>query len=180
MSERLSSCAWRIDHPEFEYPLFTIDHGQANAWIEQGVEVIALHGREAVMSATPATIAEAKSEGEHVPTEEHPLGALELTQSFKGNASETARALGVPRRVVVRAVLLVAAERDWLISLWETALISLSQRERLAVLLNLLPTVQGRPLRAADVRTTGQTRPEHVHLQCRGHVRVPGIDESSV
>lgn len=100
------------------------------------------------------------------------IDALALTQAFNGNASATARSLGLPRKVVIKAVQCVVAERDWLLSLWEADAISRSQCERLAVLLGLLPAeVMGRPLRAEDVRTVAQTLPGPVDLQaaCSSH-----------
>ena len=107
------------------------------------------------------------------------IDALALTQAFNGNASATARSLGLPRKVVIKAVQCVVAERDWLLSLWEADAISRSQCERLAVLLGLLPAeVMGRPLRAEDVRTVAQTLREPVHPQCDGHVRAPGTGRS--
>ncbi len=114
------------------------------------------------------------------------IDALALTQAFNGNASATARALGLPRKVVIKAVQCVVAERDWLLSLWEADAISRSQCERLAVLLGLLPAeVMGRPLRAEDVRTVAQTLSETacgvtsvaqvvMDLLPDGHVRMTG------
>jgi len=49
---------------------------------------------------------------------ERTLDAQAITAAFAGNASATARALQVPVKVVIKAVQLVTAERDWLLSLW--------------------------------------------------------------
>ena len=87
------------------------------------------------------------------------LDAQAITISFEGNASATARVLRVPSKVVIKAVQLVSAERDWLLSLWEAGVICRSQCERLAVLLDLCPLDSHRPLQAEDVRKVAQTRP---------------------
>lgn len=93
------------------------------------------------------------------PAEKHELSALALMQAFAGNASATAHELGVPRKVVIKAVQHVAAERDWLLSLWGAGVISRLQCERLAVLLDLLPPDLGLTPQAADVRKVAQTLP---------------------
>jgi len=107
------------------------------------------------------------------------LDAQAITVAFAGNASATARELCVPVKVVIRAVQLVTAERDWLLSLWEAGVICRLQCERLAVLLDLCPLASKRPLQAEDVRKAAQTQPEPVHLQCDVHARVPGTGQSS-
>lgn len=113
------------------------------------------------------------------PAEKHELCALALMQAFAGNASATAHELGVPRKVVIKAVQHVAAERDWLLSLWGAGVISRLQCERLAVLLDLLPPDLGLTPQAADVRKVAQTLPGPGHLQCGGCARACGFGESS-
>ena len=110
---------------------------------------------------------------------ERALDAQAITTAFAGNASATARELGVPRKVVIKAVLFVTAERDWLLSLWGAGVICRSQCERLAVLLDLSPVDSHRFLQAEDVRKAAQTLPGPGHLQCGGCVRACGCAESS-
>lgn len=88
------------------------------------------------------------------------LDAQVITAAFTGNASANARTLGVPVKVVIRAVQMVTAERDWLLSLWEAGEICRSQCERLAALLDLCPLDAHRPLQAEDVRKAAQTLPD--------------------
>ena len=61
-----------------------------------------------------------------------------VTRGFSGNGLQAAHEMALPVPVVYRAVRLVAAERDWLISLQAAGVISESQLERLAVLQGLL------------------------------------------
>ena len=107
------------------------------------------------------------------------LDAQAITAAFAGNASATARELGVPCKVVIKAVLFVVAERDWLLSLLDAGVICRSQCERLAVLLDLLPPDLGLTPQAADVRKVAQTLPGPGHLQCGGCARACGFGESS-
>lgn len=108
------------------------------------------------------------------------LDAQAITIAFEGNASATARVLRVPSKVVIKAVQLVSAERDWLLSLWEAGVICRSQCERLAVLLDLCPLDSHRPLQAEDVRKVAQTLPAHAHLRSHERVRVLGTGKSSL
>lgn len=107
------------------------------------------------------------------------LDAQAISVAFAGNASATARALRVPCKVVIKAVQLVAAERDWLLTLWEAGAISRSQCARLAELLDLFPSDSGFAPQAADVRKAAQTLPEHVRLQRGERVRAPGTGRPS-
>jgi hypothetical protein len=107
------------------------------------------------------------------------LDAQAITAAFAGNASATARELGVPCKVVIKAVLFVVAERDWLLSLWEAGVICRSQCEQLAVLLDLCPVDSPRRPQAEDVRKVAQTLPGPGHLQCGGCARACGFGESS-
>ena len=113
------------------------------------------------------------------PLKRDALDAPAITVAFAGNASATARELCVPVKVVIKAVLLVTAERDWLLSLWEAGAICRSQCERLAALLDLCPLGLSRPLLAADVRKVAQTLPERVHLQSGGGALPRGTSQSS-
>ncbi|WP_312593956.1 hypothetical protein [Comamonas terrigena] len=102
-----------------------------------------------------------------------------VAHGFSGNGLQAAREMALPVPVVYHAVRLVAAERDWLISLQAAGVISESQLARLVVLQGLLcrPEEEGPPIPA--VRTVGQTPLGHAHLQPRGHAGVPGKGGSS-
>lgn len=110
---------------------------------------------------------------------ERTLDAQVITAAFTGNASANARTLGVPVKVVIRAVQLVVAERDWLLSLWEAGAICRSQCERLAVLLDLCPLASNRPLQAEDVRIAAKKLPVPVHLQSDACALQPGTSQST-
>lgn len=98
---------------------------------------------------------------------------------FSGDGLQAAREMVLPVPVVYRAVRLVAAERDWLISLQAAGVISESQLVRLAVLQGLLCRPEEEGLPTPVVRTVGQTLLGHAHLQCRGHAGAPGKGGSS-
>ena len=112
------------------------------------------------------------------PLKRDALDAPAITVAFAGNASATARELCVPVKVVIKAVMLVTAERDWLLSLWEAGAICRSQCERLAVLVDLFPGWVPAPI-AQAVRTAAQTPPGPVHQQSGGGALPRGTSQSS-
>lgn len=67
-----------------------------------------------------------------------------VAHGFSGNGLQAAREMQLPVPVVYRAVRLVAAERDWLISLQAAGVISELQRARLAELQGLLASSEER------------------------------------
>jgi hypothetical protein len=67
-----------------------------------------------------------------------------VAHGFSGNGLQAAREMALPVPVVYRAVRLVAAERDWLISLQAAGVISELQRARLAELQGLLASSEER------------------------------------
>lgn len=67
-----------------------------------------------------------------------------VAHGFSGNGHQAAREMALPVPVVYRAVRLVAAERDWLISLQAAGVISELQLARLAVLQGLLASSEER------------------------------------
>lgn len=107
------------------------------------------------------------------------LSAVDVVRAFAGNALATARALGVPRKAVYRALRCVEAERDWLLSLFDAGALSISQRQRLAVLLDLLPVEGCCFRRAAAAHTAAQTLLERVRRQSGGGALPGGTSQSS-
>lgn len=99
--------------------------------------------------------------------------------AFSGNGLSTARAQGLPVRVVYCAVKLVAAERDWLLSLQVAGEISELQLERLFVLRGLLGLPGSECQLAAASRTVEKTQLEPGHPRPRVRADAPGKGGSS-
>lgn len=102
----------------------------------------------------------------------------EVVRAFAGNGLSAARTQGLPARVVYCAMKLVAAERDWLLSLQAGGAISESQLERLAVLQGLLCRPE-EGLLTPGARIAEQKPLERARPQYRVRADVPGKGESS-
>lgn len=107
------------------------------------------------------------------------IDAVRIVQAFDGNGQKAVRQLGVPARVVYLAVKLVAAERDFLLSLQAVGVISELQHARLVELLGLL--MPG-PMPAAPVAAARKVKKKplvRVRPLLRGCVHARGRSGSS-
>lgn len=134
----------------------------ADAMVPQEVEklLVELRERLSLQSSIEATpMAESPRQVE--------ITADAVVCGFSGDGLQAAREMVLPVPVVYRAVRLVAAERDWLISLQAAGVISELQLERLAVLQGLLcpPEAEGQHASALDV--VDETRRSTLRLQAR-------------
>ena len=93
--------------------------------------------------------------------------SLAIAQGWNGrNHTKLAAQFGLPRRCIFLAILMLHAERDWLLSLQQACVeLSADQSERLAVLPGLWP-VASRAAADPISRTAASAQPSGVAEQC--------------
>ena len=105
--------------------------------------------------------------------------AVEIVRAWNGrNHVQLAAQFGLSRQCVYTAILMLHAERNWLLSL-QLASVALSavQSERLALLLDLI--AEDHPPQAQAFRTAAQTPPAGEGLQCPCRAQPGGRSQST-
>lgn len=105
--------------------------------------------------------------------------SVDIARAWNGrNAYKVAAEFGLPARCVYTAILMLQAERNWLLSLQRAGVeFSAEQSARLALLLDLIVEDQSPQDRA--FRTAAQTPPAGEGLQCPCRAQPGGMSQST-
>lgn len=105
--------------------------------------------------------------------------AVDIAQAWNGrNALRVAAQFGLPARCVYTAILMLHADRNWLLSLQQAGVaLSEAQSARLALLRDLI--AEDRPPQDQAFRTAAQTPPVGEGLQCPCRARPGGMSQST-
>ena len=105
--------------------------------------------------------------------------AADIARAWNGrNHAQLAAQFGIPRQCVYLAILMLLAERNWLLSLQLAGVaLSAEQSARLDLLLDLIPDDQSPQDRA--FRTAAQTPPVGEGQQCPCRAQLGGTSQST-
>ena len=105
--------------------------------------------------------------------------SVDIARAWNGrNAYKVAAEFGLPARCVYTAILMLHAERNWLLSLQLAGVVlSAVQSERLALLLDLI--AEDRPPQDQAFRTAAQTPPVGEGQQCLCRAQPGGRSQST-
>lgn len=105
--------------------------------------------------------------------------AEQIAAAWDGrNAYRVAAHFGLPARCVYTAILMLHADRNWLLSLQQAGVVlSAAQSERLALLLDLI--AEDRPPQDRAFRTAAQTPAAGEGLQCPCRAQPGGRSQST-
>lgn len=104
---------------------------------------------------------------------------LDIARAWNGrNAYQVAAQFGLPVKCVYTAILMLQAERNWLLSLQRAGVeFSAEQIARLALLLDLI--AEDHPPQDRAFRTAAQTPPAGEGLQCPCRAQPGGMSQST-
>lgn len=104
---------------------------------------------------------------------------LDMARAWNGcNAYQVAAQVGLPVRCVYTAILMLHAERNWLLSLQQAGVaLSAALSARLALLLDLI--AEDHPPQDRAFRTAAQTPPVGEGLQCPCRAQLGGRSQST-
>ena len=105
--------------------------------------------------------------------------SVDIARAWNGrNAYKVAAEFGLPARCVYTAILMLHADRNWLLSLQQAGVVlSAAQSERLALLLDLI--AEDRPPQDRAFRTAAQTPPAGEGQQCPCRAQPGGRSQST-